>query len=163
MTANRAPWMMLGGLTLMWLLLNQTWAPGHIVLGMLLALLMARASLQLRPLRPRIARPWLALLLLARVLRDVIRSNLGVARIVLGLVRDRRISSGFVRIPLDMRDPHGLAVLAAIVTSTPGTVWVDLAVDGTHVTLHVLDLRNEEEWIRWIKDRYEQVLMRIFE
>ncbi|MBN1237901.1 MAG: Na+/H+ antiporter subunit E, partial [Gammaproteobacteria bacterium] len=93
----------------------------------------------------------------------VVRSNLGVARIVLGLVRDREVRSGFVQVPLDLRDPHGLAVLAAILTSTPGTVWVDLAGDGTRVTLHVLDLRDEAEWIDWIKNRYERPLMRIFE
>ena len=91
------------------------------------------------------------------------RSNFAVARIVLGLVRGREVRSGFVDIPLDLRDPHGLAVLAGIITSTPGTVWADLAPDGKTLTLHVLDLQDEAEWILWIKTRYEQPLMRIFE
>ena len=101
--------------------------------------------------------------LLFSVLMDVIRSNIAVARIVLGLTRGPKIRSGFLDIPLEMRDPHGLAVLAMIVTATPGTVWVDLAPDSSRLTLHILDLKDEESWIRWIKDRYEKPLMRIFE
>lgn len=149
-------------LVAMWLLLNQTLSAAQIVLGTALALALAWASRYLRPLQPRLSRPWLAAVLLVRVLRDIIRSNFNVARIVLGLVRDRKIRSGFVQIPLELSDPHGLAVLATIVTSTPGTVWVDVA-PGERLTLHVLDLRDDEEWIRWIKGRYETLLLRIFE
>ena len=107
--------------------------------------------------------PLLAAGLLPRVLVDVLRSNLNVARIVLGLVGGRRIRSGFVAIPLDLRDPHGHAMLAAIVTCTPGTVWVDLAPDTNVLTLHVLDLRDEAEWVNVIKGRYEPSLREIFE
>lgn len=150
-------------LVAMWLLLNQTLALGQIVLGTVLAVLLSWASRRLRPLQPRLKRLHCVPLLLIRVLLDIVRSNLAVARIVLGLVRDREIHSGFVDIPLDMRDPHALAVLAGIVTSTPGTVWVDLAPDSSRVTLHVLDLRDPNEWIEWIKLRYEPLLMGIFE
>ena len=150
-------------LVVMWLLLNQTLAFGQIVLGAVLAIALSWASRRLRPLQPRIKRLHLVPLLLVRVLRDIVRSNIAVARIVLGLVRDREVRSGFVDIPLELRDPHALAVLAGIVTSTPGTVWVGLAPDGSHVTLHVLDLRDDEEWIDWIKLRYERLLMALFE
>ena len=54
-------------------------------------------------------------------------------------------------------------MLAAIVTSTPGTVWADLSPDGETLTLHVLDLQDEAAWIQRIKNRYERRLMRIFE
>ncbi|HEX6994446.1 MAG TPA: Na+/H+ antiporter subunit E [Gammaproteobacteria bacterium] len=161
--ADRWPVALTVSLVAMWLLLNQTLAPVHIVLGTLLAIALAWASRRLRPLQPRLARLGLVPVLLARVLQDIVRSNIAVARIVLGLVGDREIRSGFVDIPLEMRDPHALAVLAGIVTSTPGTVWVDLAADGSRVTLHVLDLRDEQDWIDWIKLRYERLLMGIFE
>ena len=49
-----------------------------------------------------------------------------------------------MQIPLDLQDAHGLAVLACIVTSTPGTVWVGLSPDGATLTLHVLDLDDED-------------------
>jgi multicomponent K+:H+ antiporter subunit E len=150
-------------LVAMWLLLNQTLAFGQVALGAVLALALVYASATLRPLQPRLRRPYLAAGLLLLVLKDIVQSNIDVARIVLGLVRNREVRSGFVVIPLDIRDPHGLAVLAAIVTSTPGTVWVDLANDSSALTLHVLDLQDEKKLIDWIKGRYERRLMRIFE
>ena len=100
------------------------------------------------------------LVLLGLVLRDIVRSNIAVARIVLG---GREVHSGFVKIPLDLADAHGLAVLAGIVTATPGTVWVDHDAATSMLTLHVLDLKSETEWIDWIKGRYERLLMGIFE
>jgi multicomponent K+:H+ antiporter subunit E len=147
----------------MWLLLSQSTGIGSIALGFVVAFALAWGSVTLRPLRPRLHRPFAAFGLLATVLLDIVRSNFAVARIVLGLVRDREVRAGFLEIPLDMRDPHGLAGLAAIITSTPGTVWVDLTPDGKTLTLHVLDLRDEAGLTQWIKTRYEQPLMRIFE
>jgi multicomponent K+:H+ antiporter subunit E len=97
------------------------------------------------------------------VVVDILRSNFNVARIVLGLAGKREISSGFVNVPLALRDPHGLATLAAIVTATPGTVWADLSDDGNTLTLHVLDLTSEAEWVNTIKQRYESLLMEIYE
>ena len=85
------------------------------------------------------------------------------ARIVLGHLGGREVRSGLVKIPLVLADPHGLAVLATIVTATPGTVWVDHdAATGT-LTLHVLNLKSDAEWIEWVKNRYESLLMEIFE
>jgi multicomponent K+:H+ antiporter subunit E len=149
------------GLAVLWLMLNQTLAPGQIVLGLLLGAGLGWAASSLRPLQGHVRRFDLALLLALVVLGDIIRSNIAVAGIVLGLVRRGELRSGFVEIPLELRDPHGLAGLAAIVTSTPGTVWVGFS-RGV-LTLHVLDLRDDHEWITFIKERYERPLMRIFE
>lgn len=150
-------------LTGLWLLLNQTLAPAHIVLGLVIAAGLAWSTSALRPLHARIRRLDIAAFLLLIVLKDIVHSNFSVARVVLGLIRHRKVRSGFVRIPLELRDPHGLAALAAIITSTPGTVWVGLSPDDSTLTLHVLDLTNEDQWIRTIKQRYEAPLRRIFE
>lgn len=161
--ARRISWTLVAGLTGLWMALNQTLSPGHLVLGALLGVLLAWASSTLRPLHARLIRIDLALALAVVVLMDVVRSNFHVAGIVLGLTGKRKIYSGFLDIPLDMRDPHGLAALAVIITSTPGTVWVGLAPDGDWLRIHVLDLVDEQYWIRHIKERYERPLRRIFE
>jgi multicomponent K+:H+ antiporter subunit E len=67
-----------------------------------------------------------------------------------------------VEIPLELRDPYGLAALACIITSTPGTLWVDFNEASGILTIHVLDLVNESEWVGLIKERYERRLMEIF-
>ena len=146
----------------MWLLLAGSAGPGALLLGLLVAFLGARALLALDPERARLRRPRVALELAWAVLVEVFRSNNAVARIILG-VGTRNRTSGFVRVPLDMRDPYGLAALACIVTATPGTVWVEYdSADGA-MLLHVLDLIDEEGWVRIVKDRYERRLMEIFE
>jgi multicomponent K+:H+ antiporter subunit E len=146
----------------MWLMLNTTLAFGHLVLGAILASLLLFAAVRLRPLQPRMRRGSALIKLIFVVLFDIIRSNIGVGRVILGLVRDREVRSGFMDVPLEMRDPHGLAVLAMILTSTPGTVWVDISPDKHTLTIHVLDLISEEEWVHRIKDRYERPLMEVF-
>jgi multicomponent K+:H+ antiporter subunit E len=146
----------------MWLLLAGSVSPGSILLGLALALLSARLLLALKPEPARLRRLRVALELAWMVLLEVFRSNNAVARIILA-PRTKRRASGFVRIPLDMRDPYGLATLACIVTATPGTVWAEYDRAGNTMLLHVLDLIDREQWVRIIKDRYERRLMEIFE
>ena len=116
----------------------------------------------LRPEKPRIRRPGTALRLLGLVLADILRSNLAVGRIIV-CSREPGVNAGFMTIPLDLRSQQGLAVLSIIITSTPGTIWVNYdAAKGT-LLLHVLDLVDETVWVQTIKGRYERLLMEIFE
>lgn len=160
---KRFPVLLAATLFVMWLLLNNSLAPGHVLLGAVLAYFIARSSPGMRPLLPHVTRLYLAVGLILVVLIDIVRSNIAVARVVLGLTGSQPVTPGFMGVPLDMRDPHGLAMLAVILTATPGTVWVDLSEDGARLTLHVLNLQDEEAWVRLIKQRYERPLMEIFE
>jgi multicomponent K+:H+ antiporter subunit E len=152
--------MVSAGLLVLWLLLNGL-SGGHILLGGAFALIGGWALAALEPPKTRARRLVAALRLAAFVLADIVRSNIAVARIILGLGR-RRMISGFVKIPLELRNPYGLVALACIITSTPGTVWVDFNEASGTLTIHVLDLVDETEWVRTIKGRYERPLLEIF-
>ena len=91
---------------------------------------------------------------------DIWRSNIAVARLILRPDHPRRVS-GFVVVPLELRNPAGLAILACIVTSTPGTAWVEHNSESNKLLLHVLDLVDEAHWIDLIKNRYERLLLEI--
>jgi multicomponent K+:H+ antiporter subunit E len=160
---DRKPWLLVVGLTLSWLLLAEHMSAAQLLLGLGVSLLMVFRFRAVRPVHPRLRRPASMMRLLGRVSVDILRSNYNVARVVLGLTGGREVESGFVDIPLRLRDSHGLATLAAIVTSTPGTVWANLSDDGATLTLHVLDLRDQETLRAIIKERYEALLMEIFE
>jgi multicomponent K+:H+ antiporter subunit E len=144
-----------------WLLLNQTLSPGHFLLGSAVALIGGWGLAALQPPKAHPRRPDRILLLAALVFVDIVKSNIAVARIILGTKRKER-TAGFVEIPLELRDPYGLAALACIITSTPGTLWVDFNGASGILTIHVLDLVNESEWVGIIKGRYERRLMEIF-
>lgn len=148
-------------LLVMWVLLNGLSA-GHIVLGAVIGIAASWAMTALQPAKPRLRRWDLIPGLFITVMADVLRSNIAVAGIVLRGRRPDR-TSGFVTIPLELRDPTGLAVLACIITSTPGTAWVEYRSATGVLLLHVLDLAEEQEWIDLIKGRYERPLTEIFE
>lgn len=146
----------------LWLLLNDTLSPGQFVLGAILALLLGWAAMALRPLQAYPKKPLVAIKLIWHVAVDIFHSNIAVARII-WLGSKANATPGFVKIPLRIRDPHGLAALACIVTYTPGTVWSDFSEDDGLLVLHVLDLKDESQWLHTIQYRYERPLMEIFE
>lgn len=153
--------LMMASLVVMWLLLTD-YTPGQFIVGCLVALAAAQGLAALHPAKPRLRRWDLLPRLTGIVLYDIIRSNIAVTKIILkGSRRERK--SGFMTIPLDLRDPMGLAVLAVILTSTPGTAWLDYNSSRGTLLLHVFDLVDEQEWLDLIKNRYENLLLEIFE
>ena len=152
-------WVLLFGL---WLLLNQTLAAGHVILAAIIAFAAMHALTRLDPPATRTRRPITMLQLTALVLADIVRSNIAVARIIM-YPGTRKQTSGFVEIALELRHPAGLAALACIITATPGTTWARYDSARGILTMHILDLVDDETWIRTIKDRYERRLLEIFE
>lgn len=148
-------------LLLMWLLLNR-FSIGHLILGSIVAVFASWAMVALQPSKPRLRRWVLIPKLVYLVFVDILRSNIAVSAIIL-FGRHRRLHSGFVAIPLELRDRTGLAILACIITSTPGTAWVEYNAATGRLLIHVLDLIDEQTWIDVIKQRYEYLLMEIFE
>lgn len=148
-------------LLVMWLLLAQSLSPGNILLGSLIAVVATSAMALLEP-EPANIRLSLAIPRLARlVLRDIFRSNLDVGRIILTR-KPRSHKPGFLLVPLELRNRYGLAVLACIVTATPGTLWLQHDRSRNRLLLHVIDLVDEQQYIDLIKTRYERLLLEIF-
>ena len=157
-----APYPLLAAcLLVMWLLLMQSVSLGQILLGSAVSLIATRSLTRIRPATSHIDKWRKVVKLLSIVGADIVRSNFAVAKIVLSPGGSRNAS--FLHIPLELKNPNALACLALIVTATPGSAWVQFN-RGTGVLLiHVLDLIDEEDWIRLLKSRYETLLMEIFE
>jgi len=147
-----------------WLMLNESASAGHLLLGAALAIVLPWFTERWRPDRPHIGRLGVMLRLAGAVLVDIVKSNLTVARLILG--NERNITPRFVWVPLAIRDPHGLVALAGIVTMTPGTLSADLSDDRRHLLVHAFDVDDEAAQAALIADiqtRYEAPLIRIFE
>ena len=65
-------------------------------------------------------------------------------------------------LPLELRSPEAISVLAGTITMTPGTVSCDLSADGRSLLVHCLDAPDAEDAVRAMKDRYEARLKEIF-
>ncbi len=148
------------GLLLMWLLLNGSVAPGQILLGMIVATIASWAALPLAPPKSQVRNFRKIATLVLVVVRDIVGSNIAVLKLVLS---GRPARSAFVDIPLELTDDNGLAILACIVTATPGSAWIEHNSARNVVTIHVLDTESAEAWAAEFKQTYERRLLEILQ
>lgn len=146
----------------MWILLTDP-TLGHLVLGTLVALVAGWAYGAVAPESPRVRSVTAITRLMWIVALDILRSNLAVAWLIVTGGRHGQRRSGFVEVPLRIKDPVSLAILAIIVTATPGTAWLAHDPEGDVLLLHVFDLVDPDDWRHLITQRYEALLMEAFE
>ena len=149
-----------GILFVVWLLLNHTLSPGHIVLGAALALLIPMFTRRFFPEPVYLARVGTIVRFLLTVLWDIVVASVTVARLTLGSTS--RLRPRFVRVPVAITDDFALTALASTVSLTPGTVSAELGPDRDYILVHALDLDDEAALVRTIKERYERPIKEIF-
>lgn len=143
-----------------WLLLVNSIAPGQMILGLILAVLLPLFTSRFWPDRPCVRRHLLLARYVLVLLWDIVVANLTVARLILGPTE--RLRPAFVRLPLDLRADFGIVILAHTISLTPGTVSSSLASDHKSLLIHALDVDDPDQLIQRIKTRYEAPLMEIF-
>ncbi len=149
-------------LVMVWCLLTNAVNLGNLVLAVILAIaipLITAAYWPNRPGTPRLGGLFTYVLI---VIWDIALANIAVAWIVLTRP-NRKMRSRWVVIPLDLRTPEAIAILAGTITLTPGTVSADLSDEGSCLLVHALDTADAEDEARGIKERYERRLKEIFE
>jgi len=147
-----------------WLWLNNTLAPGHVLLGAVLGVSIPYVTRRFWPEPLVIRRPLRVVEYAAVVLYDIVVANLQVAAIILGPLA--RLQPAFVRVPLDLRTDFAVTVLASTVTLTPGTVSVEIEDAGAGrrvLVVHALRCLDADDLVRTIKERYERRLKEILE
>lgn len=148
-------------LLVLWLMLQQSAGLGHILLGSAIALAVPLAARPILPETVTLRRPLSFLRLLAMASIDIVRSNFAVFSV---LIHPRpRPTAGFIEMDLDLTDRFGLAILACILTATPGTAWLEYDPERSTVLIHVFDLVDTDEWVRTVKSRYESLLLEVFQ
>lgn len=148
-------------LFVVWLLLNNTVAPGHIVLAAFLAIGIPLLTSGMQDPQPSFHKPFAIIRYVLMVLWDIIVANFEVAVLVLG--PSKKLSPAFVAIPLNIEYELPITILASTVSLTPGTVSAEISEDKKWLYVHVLNLTDKDELIALIKHRYERPLMEIFQ
>ncbi len=148
-------------LALIWLLLVNRFAPGPILLGLLLGWLIPIFTLRFWPDRIHIHQPLILLRFLALVLYDILAANVNVAFLILR--GPRHVEPAFVVVPLDLRSDLGISLLANTISLTPGTVSSWLSPNRRSLVVHGLDVRDPDLLVATIKRRYEAPLLKVFE
>jgi multicomponent K+:H+ antiporter subunit E len=143
-----------------WLLTWNSVAPGLVLLGALVAVVVPRFTARFWPEYPRTVRYGRLLRFLPLFLWDVLVANVTVAALILG--PRSRLRPGFLVVPLETRDPYVITLLASVVTLTPGTVSANLSGDRRTLLVHALDVADAPAAAARITRRYERPLMEIF-
>ena len=145
-----------------WMLLVNQAKIGSLVMAVILGTLIPLLTAPYWPNRPALRDLPAVLGYLAIVLYDIVKSNFIVARIVLFMPASQ-LRPAWVAIPLDLRTPEAITVLAGTITMTPGTVTSDMSEDGRTLLVHCLHAPDPDGVRDEIKSRYEARLKRIFE
>jgi len=144
----------------LWLLLNNTISPGHMVLGLIIAILIPMLTSRFWPEKVYIKSPLTLIKLLGTVLWDIVAANTIVAKLILG--KNENLNPAFFYIELDIDTPIGISLLANTISLTPGTVSCDVTPDGKRLLVHALHIEDIPATIKEIKQRYEAPLKKVF-
>jgi multicomponent K+:H+ antiporter subunit E len=148
-------------MTIVWILLQNELSAGMALFGLILATVIARITAVWWPDRPLGFRPFKMVIYMLIVIWDILVANVQVAWIVLTRPNSK-LRPAWVVIPLDLREPEAITILAGTITLTPGTVSADLSSEGHSLLVHALDADDPDAVRDQIKQRYERRLKEIF-
>jgi multicomponent K+:H+ antiporter subunit E len=153
---------MTAALIVIWLLLVNRFQTGSLVMAVILGTAIPLLTRAWWPGNPRINSLPALLGYVLLVVWDILVANVIVAKIILFRPNDR-IQSRWITVPLDLRTPEAITMLAATITLTPGTVTADMSACGRALLIHALHAPDPDAVRDAIKSRYESRLKRIFE
>lgn len=144
---------------LSWVMLASSYTVQSFVMAAILAIIIPKLVGSFIQKAPNI-RWGLAIKLILIVLWDIIISNIKVARIVMGSMD--KLQPKWFRVPLETEHELVNALLAMIITTTPGTVSAGIDQERRDILVHALSSEDEQADIADMKQRYEALLMQIF-
>lgn len=148
-------------LAVVWTLLQNEVSAGMVVFGFILGIIIPILTSAWWPDRPHGFRFGRMISYSVIVIWDILVANVQVAWIVL-TVPNKKLKPAWIIIPLDLKAPEAITVLAGTITLTPGTVSADLSDGGHSLLVHVLHTDDPDAERDTIKSRYEARLKEIF-
>jgi multicomponent Na+:H+ antiporter subunit E len=142
-------------LALAWVVLTGDVSVWNILFGLLLGGLAVAVARPLGP-RPLLAtvRPLKLASLLLFLAWEIVVANLKVAAAVLG--PRRLLRPALVAVPLDVKSDGQIAVLANLISLTPGTLSLDVSPDRRTLYVHAMSASSADDLRRDIKEGFER-------
>ncbi|MEL6410386.1 MAG: Na+/H+ antiporter subunit E [Pseudomonadota bacterium] len=148
-------------LAIVWVLLQNEITAGMVVFGIILGIIIPWMTSVWWPGTPKGFRMGKMVAYTFVVIWDIIVANIQVAWIVLA-VPNAKLKPAWIVIPLKLKQPEAITLLAGTITLTPGTVSADLSDAGHSLLVHVLHTDDADAVRDEIKERYERRLLEIF-
>ncbi|SDW32923.1 Na+/H+ antiporter subunit E [Litoreibacter albidus] len=148
-------------LAVVWTLLQNEISAGMVVFGIILGIVIPWGTSIWWPDTPKGFRLGKMVTYSLMVLWDILVANIQVAWIVLS-VPNAKLKPAWIVVPLELRQPEAITVLAGTITLTPGTVSADLSDQGHSLLVHVLHTDDPDAVRDDIMTRYQNRLKEIF-
>jgi multicomponent K+:H+ antiporter subunit E len=148
-------------LTVVWVLLQNELSAGMAVFGVILGILIPWGTSIWWPDTPKSLRLFKLCGYSFLVVWDIIVANIQVAWIVLS-VPNSKLRPAWIVVPLELKQPEAITLLAGTITLTPGTVSADLSDEGHSLLVHVLHTDDPDAVRDDIMTRYQDRLKEIF-
>ena len=148
-------------LAIVWMLLQNEISAGMAVFGIILGIIIPWGTSIWWPDTPKGFRLSKMITYSFMVMWDILVANIQVAWIVL-TVPNAKLKPAWIVIPLELRQPEAITVLAGTITLTPGTVSADLSDQGHSLLVHVLHTDDPDAVRDEITTRYQRRLLEIF-
>ena len=144
-----------------WLLLVDDFSsPGHWLFAAILALAIPRLVGHWWPPLPQVS-SWSALVLFIwRSLVDIFLGNLQVARMVLG--PQGKLEPVFVTFETKLDNDLAVFMLMSAISLAPGSVSTRFDEVSRQVEVHALHCTDQQALVADIRQRYEQLLQKVF-
>lgn len=107
-----------------------------------------------------ITKPFKLILFIIFYVKEVIKTNLIVAREV--LTPTHYMKPGLVDIDVSHINDRQLIIFCNLLTMTPGSMIVDVAEDKSSVKVHILYLNDRKEAISEIEENYLKKVKELF-
>jgi len=148
-------------LAVVWVILQNEVSAGMAVFGLILGIIIPWGTSVWWPDTPKGFRLVKMIQYALIVMWDIMVANVQVAWIVL-TVPNSKLKPAWIVVPLDLKQPEAITVLAGTITLTPGTVSADLSDEGHSLLVHALHTDDPDGVRDEIKQRYEARLKEIF-
>jgi multicomponent Na+:H+ antiporter subunit E len=129
-------------LALLWGAVNGSFAPATLGAGFVLSYLVLVVARPALPPSEYHARLWRAIAFFIYFVKEIVRASIRVAYDV--LTPTLYMNPGVIGIPLDVKRDAEIAVLANLVSLTPGSLSLDLSEDRKTLYIHVMYIDNDD-------------------
>lgn len=147
-------------LAVAWVLLSGRPTLDAFMGGYLIGFLVLRLVQGRRP-SGYVRRTTAAVLFLFYVAWQVVLANLRL--LLFYFSPNSRMRPGIVRVPLDLRTPAAITLLANVITLTPGTLTLEVSADSGFLYVHAIDVPSPEALRQEIKRGFERRIAEVME
>ena len=94
-------------------------------------------------------------------LGELIKANIRVAQSV--ILPNHYMNPGVVAIPLTVKSPAEITLLANLITLTPGTLSLDVSTDQRTLYVHAMHVKDVAKFREGIKNGFEKRIREVFQ